>query len=482
VILTGDQVAGLDGAAADDVFAYAYYSDTWEQIPLQVDEVDATGVYTFENGLLDTNDELVFMAGDLGEQADPLDWLDNPDARSHLRYEIEVSNPLSPTEYGWVYLYRSATLTATHPDYVAWDANTNRVLASDYVLGFDPASHSGIDALEFAGSGVDALDRAKLRINATCWIGPLPITLSLTEEDLPSDPTPAIDGPVRVGGGAVDGSTWAYASIYQSYALFDIDSFTPPDPCTAIEIHWMRLSEDWLNPADTGMTPTVYYDSNTPVGVPIDGIPDGIPTTPANLWTQVSGGLGSLVRVIDISLGGGTLTNYYLDDATLDPNDTGDGQSFGDAGFRVDNPSGQVEVGNRYLILDPALPNLGDRYQQEYANPLVVTAISQTYCIAPAGVQILGPGQSNVGETAIFSATVTTGTLPFTYTWAFGDDGSVAMGRIVSHTFLLTGTFPVTLTVTNACGQSAPAVHTVTVFEPGAVHRIYLPLLMRGYP
>ncbi len=477
VVLTGDQLPQFDGIPGDELFAYAYAGSAWQQIPLQFDEV-----YTVEDGLLDANDEVVFMAMDLGSQVGPSTWIADADSENHPRYEIKVSNPLNPAEQGWVYVYRSATLAPTHPDYVDWDGANERIVAGTYVLGFAPAVHPGLDSLELNGSGVDALDRSKIRINATCYVPPFPpITLTLTEEDLPqqSDVTPDVDGPVRVGGGDAENSAWSYHSLFQTGVVTDVDSFPPPEPCTSVDINWVRFSMDWLDPSASGMAPATYYDDNTPGGVAVDGAADAVAATPVNVWKQVSGGQGSLVQVADVALGGGTLSNYYEDNGAEDPDDTGDLKSFGDAGFRVDAPSGEVSLKLTVFVLDPAQPNVGATYRGYYDNPLQVATAAQTYDCRPTGVDLSWPPGVTVGVETAFTASVAGGETPFTYTWTFGDDGSVSLGNPVTHTFGLSGTFGVTLTVGNACGTAEPVVQQVAVFEPGAVHLVYLPLVLK---
>ncbi len=484
VIVSGDQFPQFAGAALDDLFVYAYTGGSWTLVPFQFDEVDASGAYTVENELLDANDELVLMAMDLGDQADLGEWIPDVDSQTHPRYQLQVTNPLDPSEQGWIYVYRSATLAPTPPaGYVEWDAGNNQIVAGTYIMGFAPQDHVGPTSLELNGSGVDALDRNKIRLTVTCWVGPIPVEMTLTEEDLPlSDPTPDIDGPVRLGGGNTDSSTWAYHSLYHLRAAVDLANLEPPDICTSIEINRVRVSSDWLDPTATGMAPATYYDSNTPGGVPIDGIPDAVPETPPTGWNQTSGALGSTVQVMDVLPGGGSVWNFYRDDQTLNPNDTGDQQSFGDTGFGVDAPSDQLAFEILTFVLDPVQPNIGATYQSYHTHPLEVSAVAQSYDCSPAGVSFSWPPGVIVGVETTFTASVSEGQAPFTFAWGFGDDGSSPSGNPVVHTFALTGTYPVTLTVSNACGTADPVVNHVTVFAPGEAHLAYLPLLLKAHP
>jgi hypothetical protein len=322
------------------------------------------------------------MAMDLGDQATASEWITDTSSQSYARYEIQVSDPLNPGQQGWVYLYRSETLAPTLPaDYVSWDAANQRLVGGTYAVGFSPAVHAAMDSMELNGSGQDALDRGKMRIDATCYVFGLPFPLALTEEDLAgyADYTPDIDGPVRAGGGSVDGSSWAYHSLYQSRFTISMDDLTPPPGCNPLTINQVRLSSDWLDPTSSGMAPAIYYDDNTGAGIAIDGVPDSVPATPVSTWKQVSGGQGSIVQVGDVTIGGGQLTNYYKDDQAVDPDDTGDGRSFGDAGFVVDDPAGQVSAETLTFFLDADQPNLGLTYRGYYENPLEVVVTAQGY-------------------------------------------------------------------------------------------------------
>ncbi|MEJ2207796.1 MAG: hypothetical protein P8129_02020 [Anaerolineae bacterium] len=382
--IVGSELGLFRGASLDDLSVHVYDGSDWHTIPFQFDEVNAAGTYAAEDGLLDDNDVLVLMATDLGDRASITQWLPDEGAREHTRYELEVTNPLSPTEQGWAYLYRSTTLTPSLPaDYVRWDEVGDRIEAVSYTVGFSPTVHAGVEVLKLNGDDVDLLDRTKLRVNATCLVFGIPVgSQTLTENDLAGlfDVTPSIDGPVRVGGGTVDSSSWFYPSLFRLETSLSLDEIPPPEPCGAIRLNWIRLSTDWLNPATTGMTPTIYYDANTPAGVAVDGQPDMVPDLPLSTWKQISGAQGGIVQIALATLEGGEVRNYYKDDATLDGGDTGqDLQSFGDAGFFLNGPSGQVSLGFVTYVLVPDVPNEGALYDDYFENPLRVTARAQDH-------------------------------------------------------------------------------------------------------
>ena len=123
VVITGRLVNGLTGFPVDQLLVYAYSGSEWTQIPFQVDEVTATGAHTSaEDGLLDANDEIVFMAKDLGGQTPLTPSLTVKLPISTGWYGIEVTDPISPAQRGWAYLVRSRVLTPTFSaDYVDFD-------------------------------------------------------------------------------------------------------------------------------------------------------------------------------------------------------------------------------------------------------------------------------------------------------------------------------------------------------------------------
>ena len=65
-----------------------------------------------------------------------------------------------------------------------------------------------------------------------------------------------------------------------------------------------------------------------------------------------------------------------------------------------------------------------------------------------------------------FKADIAGGTEPYTYNWNFGDDSQESDKQTVSHTFDEVGTYTVTLTATDADGETASDTLEVTVNEP----------------
>jgi PKD domain/Galactose oxidase, central domain len=77
---------------------------------------------------------------------------------------------------------------------------------------------------------------------------------------------------------------------------------------------------------------------------------------------------------------------------------------------------------------------------------------------------------SVAGSPITFTATVENGTAPFSYYWTFGDGGSLTgTANVVDHTFLTTGNYSVSVTVTDLHGVSATSSGTATVVRALAV-------------
>jgi hypothetical protein len=373
VILKGSQVVALIDAPVEDLFVYTFDGNSLSgQIPVQVDEVTASGSYTTTgDGLLDAEDEIVFMAADLGDQpANMTELFTLP--ISATWYEIEVTNPLSTTQKGWAYLVRSDTLAHISKDYVDYNSTTKRITTNPehYRLGL-ATLYAGLDYLTLNGHSTDILDRTKIRaVFDAGFLG----TVTLTEEALQNPEIDLVkDGPVRVilqqavttgpGGLLPDANLstthLAYNSLLQASARV---SFTLP---SLVDLISVRTSVD-LSSAASGAT---FYNANTPGGVTIDGSPDSVAATPLSNWAQISHATGRLIQVSDPTPAGGAQTNYYCDDNSAGTTEcdgtprTGTNGSYGDAGILTEgnvNPSFTIE--SWLFVLESGQDNVGDKY------------------------------------------------------------------------------------------------------------------------
>jgi len=349
----------FSGTPVNQLFVYRSVGDAWEQIPFQIDEITTAGVYTAtEDSLMDENDEIVFMVKDMGDETAtaaatallPI---------SDLYYEVEVTDPLSPTQKSWAYIVQSEVLTLNNTtDYATYIAPSLRISTTDYAIGW-ATNHGGLDYTALFGND-NILDRTKLRVNLTF----LNNTVIITEENPLLVPPPPVtllkDGPVRVIASRGVATTFAYASLLHTTTPVDFSLL----PGT---INQIRLSTDFTSTITNG----TYYNENTPTGVTVDGNPDTPITTLSQAWRQMSLDSGSMVQLVDVTETGGTLSHYYRDDSTPDPNDTGDRVAYGDSGIVIASPTvDQFVFTTTQYILPDHQNNRGEEFYTLSRNPL----------------------------------------------------------------------------------------------------------------
>lgn len=369
VVIVGGLLSDLTGNPLDEIFVYAYQGTTPTQIPFQIDERETSGMYVaLEDGQLDDDDELVFMAIDGGG------WVDNPSldvggTPITPTYVITLTDPISNT-HAWAYVFCSDGLSHTFSaDYVSYDDSNDRITSPGrYAIGFN-ATHAFQDYLTLGSSSLDLLDRNKLRVAGTM----LGFPISANEEDIAKDSVHAIDGPVRVTRVSTSTFTVVGQPIQTTATLFAYRSLivqpaTMVVPGTPVQNTYYRTSMDW-NEQASGMT---YYDANNPGGATIDGIPDAITISPPTRWTQVASVTGTVVNVSKIPAGlGGTQSTYYKDNNAVDSDDTGDQRSYGDAGLQVDDPNaGTYTMLGHVYFLTGTTANVGATYLDYYDNPV----------------------------------------------------------------------------------------------------------------
>jgi uncharacterized repeat protein (TIGR01451 family) len=89
-----------------------------------------------------------------------------------------------------------------------------------------------------------------------------------------------------------------------------------------------------------------------------------------------------------------------------------------------------------------------------YRRPFDTPPVTVTTLCPPIQVSLAyTPTAPLTGQPVTFTAAAT-GSLPITFTWAFGDGGT-ANGATVTHTFALDGLYQVVLTASNACGLAS---------------------------
>ena len=379
VLLDGAMLPGLIGVPITNIFLYRFEAQTTSQIPVQIDECNNDGRFVvYEDGLLDENDVLTFMAVDAGDGvfSPTLNVGGNPLPAEH---QITLTAPDDGTR-AWVYLFQSAILTSTvTDDYIDYDTINDRVVSSAFSLGFD-AQHPVHTFLSLGNNTTDLLDRDKLRVQGSVQILPPPfppVNFFLNEDDSTIDDVLMLDGPVRVIR-VITSTLTIFEQPIQGMAITAYyRSFTSaatqvnPGGDANVTVSLLRGSTD-LSPEASG---TTYYDNNNLNGVTIDGNPDTIQTSPAALWQQWSHSDGSIITVARVPAEmGGTASTYYLDDATPSGDDTGDTLSYGDAGLQIISPD-QAFTGTlyaqRYFVEPFDIPQ-GDVFLNYYDYPLQI--------------------------------------------------------------------------------------------------------------
>jgi hypothetical protein len=96
------------------------------------------------------------------------------------------------------------------------------------------------------------------------------------------------------------------------------------------------------------------------------------------------------------------------------------------------------------------------------------------YCQGPISVAPSGPALLHVGQEGVYTASTwpMTASLPLDYVW---DNGTMGLAAVYSWT--VPGTYTLTVTATNPCGEAAGSA-VVEVIVP--TYRIYLPVVRRN--
>ncbi len=208
--IQGDRMPSLLEKNIDRLELLVNRKGSLQPVPFQVDErVELeNGLYAWVlpkgpkgdevrgNGVLDTKDEVVFMARDLGERAggELLNGLPSPSM------EIQVTDPANGKS-GFAYLcLAKGTPRRSKTDYVTYDVDRDYIDTPVYAVGhsevFPIAHNENTIKREAGGQGLDLIDIFKQRLLASAFFGSLKI--DKRAKDWTSEISAYKDGPVRV--------------------------------------------------------------------------------------------------------------------------------------------------------------------------------------------------------------------------------------------------------------------------------------------
>lgn len=378
VVLAGSDLPRLRGRAPGRIVAFRVTTDgAWQQVPVQVDEralidfgaapssnttagtvgtvyggapigvraLQYTDAGTFTgpdpNAAFDDDDELVFMASDLGGLA-PSSTPAGVVAGSGV--EVAVTDPLDDDAAGWLYLYESngSLQPGAGRSYVTYNFGlTSGAYRTTYKRADGPnpenstvttsrySHHFGDRWLDDslvvrAGNAtrVDLLDRHKSRL--------LPGECGRSEDTFDDAEGAFVvnkNGPVRAIRSYVGANS---GPLTQRTHLFYAGR---QDVLTDLRVHAIPGVVDYLDlsPAASGMR---YFNDRNRGGVPVDGQPDSLTRGRQN-WELLTGSQGSVIQThwMDTNIPSLPVTNYYLDDSTpSEAQCTGDAVSYGASG------------------------------------------------------------------------------------------------------------------------------------------------------
>ncbi len=402
VVITGAQINAFLAASNSDIFVYKYQAatDAWTQIAFQIDDVGADESYFSEvDGVLDNNDELVFMSKDGGDQAGLGVWITDADSRNYQRYEIRLTDSVNPALQAWVYIFRSATLSYTAPiDYINSTPLLDHINSPAYELGHN--ANGTMDRLQVTvaggGNNADIVDREKVRILGAIAF----ISYELNEDNVTTTNRSFKDGPVRVLREqnyhfAFGGSSYDKAVSERFYERLAVTGGGLGDIGAEYGVNYVRQSLD-LNSAASGMQ--FHNDLNN--GLIIDGAADAPNTAlpnPGLAWSMITGAPGTVLQVVNLPSIGNPQTLYYYDNSSGGTGDgstdTGDMASWGDIGVLFTHPNiGTFNVGYTRFFLGANQSRSTAQQIAQYVNqPISLTVTNQ----AAAGDGLLSARISN---------------------------------------------------------------------------------------
>ncbi len=387
-----------------ELFVYSYNSstETWTQIPFQFDKYDDTTERFHQpqaGDLLTTNDEFVFIARDMGDQApDGSFWIDNADSKNYPRVEI-VATDGAQTAYA--YIYRSATIVRGSETYVTYTPaaggdGQDQIIAQTYTEGHTADGIPNLWTLP-DGTGVDILDRQKMRIILKIELFNTLIDYPASEDLLVGflDRIEVRSGPIRI----LREVFWTVDvgfgfepipfGLPLQYYPYSINSEGVSGTFTAdLHVSHVRQSFD-LNSNAVGMT---FYNPFNTGGIQITGsggekgVDNTILDLPGTNWFMFTGDQGTYTFIFKAPELGDSRTLYFWESQSSTAgdgtDDTGDLKSYGDAGLQFDGEDieGRISfTSNAYFLGANKEYGVCETLASNFDNPIQTSTSSSEY-------------------------------------------------------------------------------------------------------
>lgn len=351
----------------DNIFVWAWRDGDWRQVVFQIDEANGTFLnragtgsagphkqfYIPDNGWLDNDDEICFMANETGDRVNVPIWA--PGANTSIqRYEITVTDPLDTTKKGWVYMfYHDTPPVWTAVDYASWTESTNFVNNYGYSLDYLDSETRQLAFMEMkvkstiGGTNTDIVDREKKLVRLEVGIDPERCEYGTSTRGLETyypgvlddDPTylneyGVKDGRVRVlkhirwGFGSAnlfdlsDKMGWRGQVEYKYYSnMYAEDEIISDNSNGAVTRSFYRSIDH-----SATATPMSYYNSQSGTGtINGDTVGDNVPSATAT-WSQISSTHGSYVTRYKIGAFSGApadiqITTRWIDNSAATDTD-----------------------------------------------------------------------------------------------------------------------------------------------------------------
>jgi hypothetical protein len=212
IILSGQNLQALLGKPITHLRVYASMQGILAPIPYQIDERNALNKLALSDGpkpdqddpegVLDENDEIVFMAKDLGDQVLKEDWISGYE----IGLEIEIQDSIV-SKNGWAYIFYFANPPdPSSVDYVGYTINSTESMVSTWYYQVtsppEKAYYTKLMITEAGGgNGMNLIKKVRVegraRLDWYFLMGALK-TFKRSEDDIRFKVSAYKDGPIRV--------------------------------------------------------------------------------------------------------------------------------------------------------------------------------------------------------------------------------------------------------------------------------------------